>query len=269
MTIETRFTAIVLAGDRGPDDPLVKAANTTCKALIPVAGKAMVQRVLSALKESRFVGQRILCGPPWAILKDDPNLSKAVETGEFQWIENQLTPSLSAGHAMQSIPASDPVLITTADHALLDVDMLNYFCERAGNSEYDVVVSLADYDNIIQTYPDTKRTALKFRNGNFSGCNMFAFITPAGRSIAKFWAHIEKQRKNPFRVVSAAGWTAIIRYAFGLLTLEEGLQRISKRLNLRIGVIIMPQPEAAIDIDTIEDWELADTIARTKNPESA
>ncbi len=269
MTIETRFTAIVLAGDRRPDDPLLKAANSKCKALIPVAGKAMVRRVLEALGESRFVDQRILCGPPWAILKADPGLIKAIETGEFQWIENQQTPSLSACHAMQSIPTSNPILITTADHALLDADMLNYFCERARNSEYDVVVGLADYDNIIQTYPNTKRTALKFRNGSFSGCNMFAFTTPVGRSIAKFWVHIEKQRKNPFRVVSAAGWTAIIRYAFGWLTLEEGLQRISRRLDLRIGVIIMPQPEAAIDIDTVEDWKLADTIARVKDQEPA
>ena len=262
MSDRSRFTAIVLAGDRSPDDPLVRAAGTTCKALIPVAGTPMVLRVIEALGNSRFIGRRILCGPPESALEAVPRLQEIIRSGQVDWLENLPSPSLSATHAMESIPEAEPVLLTTADHALLSPAILDEFCQQALGGEYDVVAGLARYDDIMRAFPETRRTALRFRDGGFSGCNLFAFPTPAGRRITRFWRHIEQQRKNPFRVVSAAGWMAVLRYALGRLTLAEGLQRISRRLDLRIGVVILPQAEAAIDIDTIEDWRLADKIAR-------
>lgn len=257
-----RFTAIVLAGDRTPDDPLVREAGVPCKALVPVAGTPMVLRVLDALGQSRFIGKRILCGPPASAVQEALQLSGMISAGKVDWLENQSSPSLSATYAMQSVADTQRILLTTADHALLSPAILDDFCARAGDSDYDVVAGLTGYDDIIRAYPDTRRTALRFHNGRYSGCNLFAFNTLSGRRITRFWRHIEQQRKNPFRVVSAAGWMAVLRYALGRLTLEEGLQRISRRLNLRIGVVILGQAEAAIDIDTVEDWKLADKIAR-------
>ena len=43
------FTALVLAGDRTPDDPVARAAGVPCKALALVGGRPMVSRVLDAL----------------------------------------------------------------------------------------------------------------------------------------------------------------------------------------------------------------------------
>ena len=51
-TTDTPFNAIVMAADRNPNDPVAKAASVACKALAPVAGTAMVLRVLNALEES-------------------------------------------------------------------------------------------------------------------------------------------------------------------------------------------------------------------------
>ena len=46
MRNELPFTAIVLAGDRVPGDPVARAAGVPCKALAPVGGVPMVLRVL-------------------------------------------------------------------------------------------------------------------------------------------------------------------------------------------------------------------------------
>jgi GTP:adenosylcobinamide-phosphate guanylyltransferase len=43
------LSAIVLAGSRGPDDPVARAAGLQHKALVPVAGVPMLQRVLDTL----------------------------------------------------------------------------------------------------------------------------------------------------------------------------------------------------------------------------
>jgi len=47
------FTALVLPGDRLPEDPGARAAGVPCKALVPVGGVPMLLRVLSALAAAR------------------------------------------------------------------------------------------------------------------------------------------------------------------------------------------------------------------------
>ena len=254
------FTAIILAGDRSPGDPLVKAAGVCCKALVPVRGKPMVQHVLEVLEQSQAVGHLVLSGPPWEALSRETALREAVTAKRCRWLESQVSPSRSAAAAMATIPESEAILMTTADHALLNPEIVDYFCTRARSSEDDVLVALTDYDQVIRTYPNTRRTALRFRDGNYSGCNMFAFTTPRARNIAQFWTRIESQRKNPLRVISAAGWSAVLRYLCGRLSLEAALHSISKRLGLKVGAVIMPFPEAAVDIDTISDWNLVREI---------
>ena len=69
--IDNLFTAVVLAADRGPADPVAAAAGVRCKSMTPVAGTPMVFRVLDALTASRQVNARILCGPPKSILDQD------------------------------------------------------------------------------------------------------------------------------------------------------------------------------------------------------
>jgi hypothetical protein len=43
-------------------------------------------------------------------------------------------------------------------------------------------------------------------------------------------------------------------------SLEEGLERISQRLGLRAGAVLLPFPEAAVDVDSLSDWKLVESI---------
>ena len=40
---------------------------------------------------------------------------------------------------------------------------------------------LARHADVLTAFPGSKRTALRFRDGAYCGCNLFAFLTPAGR----------------------------------------------------------------------------------------
>lgn len=220
----------------------------------------MVLRVLKALEMAGTIGTRMLCGPPWTVVEQEPELRAAIAAGRLNWIENQATPSSSAYAAMQSIPETEPVLLTTADHALLTSRMVDYFCERARAGGCDLVVALAPHELIAAAYPDMKRTVIKLRDGGFCGCNLFAFLTPRAHIAADFWRRIESQRKRPLRVIGILGWMAVIRYLWGRLTLNEGLERLSRRMGLKVGVVIMPFPEAAVDIDTVSDWRFAQSL---------
>ena len=251
-----RMTAIVLAGDRSKTDSLIDHSGVSCKALIDIDGKPMVRRVLEALRESRVVDNILLAGPEASELATDAHLSSWVDSGEIGWRTPEASPSTSAYHAMQTLDPEVPVLLTTADHPLLTAEIIDAFGRQSLADDVDVAVGLAPHALVTEAYPGIKKTVLRFSDGDFCGCNLFAFLTPEGRRAASFWRKIEQQRKKPLVLIGLLGWWAVIRYRLGMLPLEEALAKLSKRLGLRMKAVILPYANAAIDVDSIADLVL-------------
>ena len=260
MASDPIFTAIILAGDRAKDDPVAQLYGTGCKAMVPLGGKPMILRVLHALGASRTIGTRVLCGPPRQVVTQNSELKAGLDAGDWRWVENQSTPSLSANHALESLSDKLPVLLTTADHALLSNEIVDYFCLNAIRSGFDLAVALTPYQQVIAEHPGVRRTGYRFMDDTYCGCNLFAFITPRSRKAAVFWRRVEQQRKYPWRVIGVLGWAAMLRFLLGRLSMTEALQILSKRLGINIGPIILPFPEAAVDVDTVADWEYVQRI---------
>jgi molybdopterin-guanine dinucleotide biosynthesis protein A len=250
------FTAVVLAGDRGHRDPLVERSGACCKAMITVDGTPMVLRVLNALDAAQWVGARMLSGPAREQLGHNSEIDTLIHTAAIEWCEPRPTPSTSAFQAMQRIPDATPVLVTTADHPLLSATIIDEFCAQSTTRRVDVTVGLTPYALVKQGFPDMKKTVLRFRDGDYCGSNLFAFLTSRGRRMADYWRRVENQRKSPLKIIRLLGWGAVIRYLLGRLTLENALTTLSRRLDLRLDAVILPYAEAAVDIDSIADHDI-------------
>ena len=261
MSVEWRFNAVVLAADRGRDDPVALASRVAAKCLTPIAGTPMVVRVVDALEQSRCVKTILLCGPTADAMQASPELHRMVSGGRIRWMVPESTPSTSAALALAALPEDEPVLLTTGDHALLRPDMVRYFLGQASASTCDLAVGLAPHELVRSSYPRTRRTVLKFSDGHFCGCNLFAFLSPRGRTLAQRWKQVEDQRKKPIRVIGLVGWGAMALYSLGLLSLASALARISRRTGVAVHVVTMPYAEAAIDVDSVADLELVQAIA--------
>ena len=246
----------MLAADRGPDDPVAVAAGVAAKCLTPIAGSPMVVRVVRALEQSRLRETILLCGPAAEPMRGIAGAAPAVSDGRVRWMEPAATPSTSAALALAALPEDEPVLLTTGDHALLDPDMVRHFLDQASASGGDVAVALAPHELVQKAYPRTRRTVLKFSDGRFCGCNLFAFLSPRGRGMAQLWTQVEAQRKKPIRVIGLVGWGAMLLYALGLLSVASAVRRISRQTGIDARVVTMPFAEAAIDVDSVADLDL-------------
>lgn len=261
-----RFTALVLAADRSAGDPVASAARVACKALAPVGGRPMILRVLDALRASACVGPIILCGPPAAILEREPRLVERIDAGELSWIAPRPTPSLSTMAGLEAAAPEAPVLLTTADHALLTAAVVDHFCRQAVAGGGDVAAGLARHAAVLEAFPGMRRTRTRFRDGPFCGCNLYAFLTPAGRGAAAHWRRVESQRKKPLKMIGELGWGVALRYLLGRLTLADALEHVSRRMGLAVGAVILPFPEAAVDVDSAADWIRVQEIAAGRDP---
>jgi hypothetical protein len=75
-----------------------------------------------------------------------------------------------------------------------------------------------------------------------------------------FWRRVEQERKRPWRLVRAFGWRPLLAYLLGRLTLDDAITRASHVIGARVAAVVMPYPEAAIDVDKPADLELAERI---------
>jgi CTP:molybdopterin cytidylyltransferase MocA len=82
--------------------------------------------------------------------------------------------------------------------------------------------------------------------------------------LVDFWTQVERERKQPLRLIRRLGWIMLLRYALGLLSLSDALRELSQRMGISIKEIILPFPEAAIDVDTPEDLALVKQIVEKK-----
>lgn len=220
----------------------------------------MVLRVLDALQGAAVVESIIVCGSSARLLGQSAELDGLIASSTIRWVENEATPSLSTQAALNVLPDDQAVLVTTADHALLTPRTVDYFCTRSLETGCDVVAGLARADMVARAFPEGKRTVTRLAGGGYCGCNLFAFLTPPARNAALFWRRVEEQRKHPLRIVRTLGILAVLRYLCGWLTLEQGLARISVLMDARAGAVWMPDAEAAVDVDKLEDLALAEKI---------
>ena len=222
-----KFAAIVLAGDRGPDDPVASALGVSCKALVPVGGRPMILRVLDALEGSSVIDSFLVCGSTARLLGHSPELNGMIAAGRIRWVENKSSPSLSTQAALSVLPDDQAVLVTTADHALLTPRMVDHFCTQAAETGCDVVAGLARADMVAAAFPEGHRTVTRLADGGYCGCNLFAFLTPRGRNAATFWRRVEEHRKHPLKIVRILGPVAVLRYLFNAMGDRDPQMRVA------------------------------------------
>lgn len=262
MREETKkFTALVLAADRGAGDPVAARASVACKAFAPIGGVPMIMRVLDALEASGMIQATIICGPPESLLPGCPELQERIRTGRVLWLPNLDSPSRSADSGLSHIDPDTPVLLTTADHALLTPDIIRYFLQESVTSGGEAAVGLVRHEDVMTAFPGGKRTVIRLKGGGYCGCNLFAFPKQRGRGLVTFWQQAEQLRKRPWRLVGKVlGYKAILMYLSGQLTLNYGLNAVSTKTGIHIQPVMLPYPQAGVDVDKVEDMLLVESV---------
>lgn len=256
---EPTWTALVLAGSRrGESDPVARYRGVRHKSLATAGGIPLLVRVVRALTASPRINRVLISLEDPALLDELPELVAWRAAGRLEVLTSAA--SLSRSVADGFAAAGAPLLVTTADHALLGPAMLDAFLDAAETLGVDVVAGLAPEAVIAARFPETRRTYLRFSDGGYSGANLFALSTPAAERAVAFWERIERDRKQPWRLARAFGPALLAGYLLRRWTLEQAMTRVSERLGVRAAAVALPIAEAAIDVDKPADLDLVEAI---------
>jgi CTP:molybdopterin cytidylyltransferase MocA len=243
--------ALILAGSRpGAGDPVADYAGVPHKALIELAGTTLLARVTAALRGAGF--DRI------AVSADHPAVIAEAQRLSLRVIAPATGPSGSVAAGLAALGA--PLLVTTADHALLRPEWVTRFVADVPPGS-DAAVLLARRDVVEAAAPGTRRTWLRFADGDWSGCNLFMLATDHAARAIGLWSQVEADRKRPWRIVRRLGPGLLVRYLLGRLSLAAALRHLGARADIRAVAVASPFGLAAIDVDKPADLDLARTIA--------
>lgn len=237
---------------------MAEAEGVPHKALALVDGRTLLARVYGALIESG--AQRI------AVSANHPAVIAEAKSLGAEIVPPASGPSESVGRALTAL--GTPLVVTTADHALLQGEWVRDFVADAP-AECDVAILLARRDRVEAAAPGSKRTWLRFADGDWSGCNLFLLARNRAEQAITTWREVEADRKRPWRIARRLGIGTLWSYWRGKLALAETVARLGKRIGIAAAIVPARDGLAAVDVDSVADLAFVRQAAQRKTPRRA
>jgi len=249
-------TALVLAAQRdGTIDPLAAAMGVSHKCLVPLAGRPLILHVLEALLAAPRIGEI-------RISIDDPAILAGIVDPRITLVRSSpnLVDSVIAGLA----GAAWPVLVTTADNALLTPAAIAQIQRDAAGA--DVAVAFTRRESVLAAHPDGQRRFYTFSEGGYSNCNAYWIASADALGAAEVFRQGGQFAKHPGRIVKAFGLVNLIRFRFGIGSLDAAFARFSRRFGRLLRPVVLEDGAVAIDVDNVRTHGIAEELllARTE-----
>ena len=233
------WNAVVLAGDRNPNDPVARAGLTPFKAMAPVGARRLIDfplAALSAMMDEGRIGRIMVVATPGM---PDP------DAGNWDVIEAGETIADSLARVYAAVGA--PLLVTTCDAAMLTPDILTEFLNRAEDGqELSAAITPLSVAEVTPEAPPRKGFA--FGEDSFVGANLFAIATTSPEPAFAALERAERRRRLPADALLAA-----LSWRLRPPTIEQVEAKAEKLLGCSARLITLTQPEAGFEVNTALD----------------
>ncbi len=240
---------VVFAGGRTP--PNIEGAPPW-KALLPLAGKTLLEHVLEGLRG--FPVEGIWVVAPDEVARILPPGVQRLESREKLWENVELV--------LQTFSQSEGAWLVGADTPLLRAEMLAPLREKSAEG-WDVVYPIVPRNAVERRFPGARRTYARLREGQFTGGNVL-FVRPARLvPLLPRLREVLALRKKPLALARKLGIGFLVRALLGRLRIAEAEERVRALTGLRGCAVQVEHPEIAMDVDCAADYFfLRDLLAR-------
>lgn len=250
---------VILAGQRaGARDPLAVAAGVSHKALAPVAGVPMLVRTLRTVAAALPDAPLLLSIEDAHVLDGLPDVAALRAAGRLRTVEaraNLVDSVLACADA-----AGTPLILTTADNVLVTPAALRRLAAFLRASPADAVMCMARREAVLAAHPEGQRKFYRFRDGEFSNCNLYAFRTDRALRVAEAFREGGQFVKHPARIARAFGLANLLHFRMGTRTLLRTCQAVGRRFGVDLQPLVMADGRLSIDVDNERTLRVTEEI---------
>ena len=204
--------AVVLAGGRLPAEWAAKE-GTDVKALLQVAGKTLLERVLEALKASPSVNRVAVVGPQE--LLDHPGAAQAEEK----------VPEVGSGPenlwaSVEKLASSGMVICCASDLVHLTGEAIEEFLSKVPQGA-EIAYAFSRADTYAQRYPGLKHMRVRLRDGVYTGGSVQLLDPEAVKRNMPLLNNVFHARKSQLAMGRILGPVFLLRFALGRLSIQQ------------------------------------------------
>lgn len=229
--------AIVLAGG-GPEPGLEPPVPN--KGFLEIAGRPLVVHVGDALRASRGISRIAVVGPEAPIRALLPDV---VPVPDGAGIMDNVV------RAVRVLGSTVPVLVVASDLPLLTPEVVEDFLSRCEQEGADFHYAIVPQDVMLRRFPGARKTFVRVTDGTFTGGSVMLFNPAVIDRVRVFVERVIAARKKPWLLAQAFGWSIVMKFASGRLSIAEMEAKVTELLGITARAVITPHPELALDVD--------------------
>jgi CTP:molybdopterin cytidylyltransferase MocA len=281
MISDTAYPVLLLCGGDPNRRDLMKVLDPDgllpSKALLPMAGKRVLDWQLDAMIESPDISDIYLIGLSPDEFPSDLDLKYVQYERNSSILEKIKYGSLIL---QRSYPDLDHIIVCSGDAPGVTTSSINQFFDIfRQNLDADFLIGVVPEDITLKFFPNHRRVIGKFKDMSVYPGEMYIFrhkIIPViedeilQMTLQRRQFDRQKDTSKLVPVLKYLGrkprlWLLIIKYGLGLLSISELESILSRVYNLNMKAIIIPDPGFGMDLDLPEDYEsISEYIKMTK-----
>lgn len=244
-----KVDAVVLAGG---DASQVVSTLSGPKSLINIAGRPMIEYVTDALHRCPDLNDIVIALPAGT----DPDAFAGLNTK----IVTQTSGVVDAiDKALKALDKDGYVLVVSSDAPMIGKDALEDFLASCKAVEAEIYYSVVPKEATEAVFPGTRRTYIRLRDGIFTGGNVHLVSKDAFGRTKGVGEEIFAKRKSPIGLIKLLGFTFVVKFLFGRLTVSSLEAGAGRALGAKVKAVTTDYPELGVDVDKPEDLQLAET----------
>lgn len=243
---------VTAGGSPAPSDPLYSLTRGGIKAMLPIAGKPMIQWILDALGASEHIESvyvvglspmtDLTCAKPLTLLPENTSLLTGLQDAAN---------ALRADH-----PDARHALILTCDIPAVTTEAINWMIEQIRADDADFYYTFIDRADMDARFPQTRRAWSQLKDRQVCSAELTGVRLDLINSGHPFLEKLLLSHRNPLRQVSLIGYDTMFLLLVRQLTLPEAEKSINQRFKMNGRALLCPYAEAAMDLTHPQHFEI-------------
>jgi GTP:adenosylcobinamide-phosphate guanylyltransferase len=238
---------LIMAGGRPSiDDSLYRYSKGRPKALINIAGKAMIAWILEAMIDAKSIESIIVVG-----IDKLPEFADSVEflPDEGTLIDNVLS---GLSWVLNNRPAANSLLFSSSDIPTITGSIVDQITEECSSSEYAIYYPMVPKESMLSRFPSSNRTFVKLSDLEAAGGDLIVVHRQAFDIDLEIWRSITNARKYPWKIARIVGITTLVKLLTRRLSLAEATRKGEELIGHPVKAHVTDIAEIAMDVDKPE-----------------
>jgi GTP:adenosylcobinamide-phosphate guanylyltransferase len=213
--------------------------------MLDMNGRSMVERVLDAVQDSKYVDEVVVVG------LDDPG--EITTRRPIHLLPNYggLVSNAIAGvdWLTDNRPKSSMFLACSGDLPLLTGDILDEYIESCQPFDHGLHYIFVAKETMETRFPDSNRTFTKLKGIEVAGGDITVMQFAIVHENRELWEMLANARKHAWKIARIVGLRMVVKLLTRRITIEEIETIASRLIGMPARVVISTHAELAMDAD--------------------